>query len=138
MSDDTLDDAGLSLDERKHLRTKPYNQDEDRAKNGKERTSSGFLFIKAELILVKWFAMVIWVFMSSADLSRTVSQKGTRIWFCSPTQVATMDHISLHSTSVAIYGYLRGCGERQCTASDTHGSLEASLLVAFYLSSDIA
>lgn len=44
--------------------------------------------------------------MSSADLSSTVSQNGTRSCFSLARQVPTMDHISLHSTSVAIYGYL--------------------------------
>jgi hypothetical protein len=69
-------------------------------------TSVGFLFRKTALILAKCEAMVICIFMSSGLRSSTVSQKGVRIWSDELTQVSTIDHISLQSTSVATYGYL--------------------------------
>jgi soluble P-type ATPase len=64
-------------------------------------TSGAFLFKKTALILAKCEAMVICIFISSGLRSSTVSQKGARIWSDELTQVSTMDHISLQSTSVA-------------------------------------
>jgi hypothetical protein len=42
-----------------------------------EFTSAGFLPRKTALILAKWAAKAICVFISSGDLSKTVSQNGT-------------------------------------------------------------
>lgn len=71
------------------------------------QTSAGFLVRKTALILAKCVAITISVFMSSADLSSTVSQKGTMSCSVLLKHVSTMDHISLHRISVATYGYLR-------------------------------
>lgn len=65
------------------------------------------MFKNTALILAKCDAIVICIFMSSADLSRTVSQKGERMCSDELRQVSTIAHISLQSTSVATYGYLK-------------------------------
>ena len=50
--------------------------------------------------------MTIWVFISSGDLSRTVSQNGVNNRSELLRHASTMDQISLHRTSVETYGYL--------------------------------
>jgi len=72
----------------------------------RKRTSAGFFPKNTEFTLVKWEASTIWVFISSAERSRTVSQNGTRSWLECLTQVSMIDQISLHRTSVATWGYL--------------------------------
>ena len=62
----------------------------------------------ATFTFAKCVAIITWLRISSGDWSRTVSQKGTRSWSSWCAQVSTMDHISLHKTSVATYGYLQG------------------------------
>lgn len=69
-------------------------------------TSCGFLDKNVELIFVKCAAIAICVFISSGGRSSTVSQNGTRSSSARATHVSTMLQISLHSTSVATYGYL--------------------------------
>ncbi len=64
-------------------------------------TSAGFLLRHATFAFVKWAAIITWLFISSGDLSRTVSQNGTSNWSWLPMHVSTTDHISLHKTSVA-------------------------------------
>ena len=64
-------------------------------------TSAGFLLKKTALILAKWVAIAICVFISSAVLSRTVSQNGVKIWSDESIHVSTIDQISLQRTSVA-------------------------------------
>lgn len=45
---------------------------------------------------------------SSGRFSSTVSQNGVRSCSDREIQVSTIDHISLHRTSVAMYEYLHG------------------------------
>lgn len=96
-----FDNGWLSLDEGEHLGSAAFARQPSMDRGRKGFTSTGFLLRNTELILAKCEAMIVCVFISSGDLSRTVSQKGTRSCWCSFTQVSTMDHISLHSTSVA-------------------------------------
>jgi hypothetical protein len=93
------------LDEGQHLSTK-LGIREVTDERRQQFTSAGFLFKKTALILAKCEAIAICVFISSGDLSSTVSQNGPRIWSDELTQVSTIDHISLQRTSVATYGYL--------------------------------
>jgi len=100
--------------------------------------------MNTELIFAKCDAIVIWVFISSGDLSRTISQQGTRSCFCSLIQVSTIDHISLHKTSVAICGYLKPEMSmalrpviQECRRI-TKYALELTLFLALYLPSHIS
>jgi hypothetical protein len=102
--EDALDDKRLRLDKFEHLR--PFVRDAIARNASRGRTSAGFLPRNTALILAKWEAMTIWVFISSGDMSSIVSQKGANSWLEWLTHVSTMDHISLQSTSVATYGYL--------------------------------
>ena len=77
------------------------------------------------------------IFMSSGERSRTVSQNAVRRLFEGERQVSTMDHISLHNTSVATYGYLKIEGKftEESRASNGSDVLESTLLLPFYLAS---
>ena len=59
------------------------------------------------MIFANCEAITICVFMSSGERSSTVSQNVARRLFEGEIHVSTIDHISLHSTSVATYGYLK-------------------------------
>lgn len=102
----SFDHCRLRLDERKHLGMGFKLRCNMCMKEHDVFTSSGFLLRKTALIFAKCDAMIIWVFMSSGGLSRTVSQNGINNFPELLRHVSTMVHISLHSTSVATYGYL--------------------------------
>lgn len=102
----SFDDIRLRLYKRKHLINHEQNRAEGTPENPEKPTFSGHLRMKPKLILTKWEAMTMRVFISSGDLSRTNSQKGARTTSALPTHVADMDQMSLQRTSVATYGYL--------------------------------
>ena len=90
---------------------------------------------------MKWEASTIWVFISSAGRSRTVSQKGTRSWLECLTQVSMIDQISLHRTSVATWGYLPPIRQTlRGTVGQGWGKwtqLETAVLLSVYLASHV-
>ena len=135
MPEKTFYDVGLRLNESEHL----AKAEDKKPQKNPAHTSAGFFVMNTELIFAKCDAIVIWVFISSGDLSRTVSQQGTRSCFCSLIHVSTIDHISLHKTSVAICGYLKremSMALRpiiQKYISITEYALEPTLFLTLYL-----
>jgi hypothetical protein len=77
MSKDSFHYRRLRLDEGEHLVMKFIASIRPDVRIENVRTSAGFLLKKTALILAKWEAMTICVFISSDDLSKTVSQNGT-------------------------------------------------------------
>ena len=85
--------------------------------------------------------MAIWVFISSGDLSSTVSQNGVNSRSELFMHASTMDHISLHKTSVETYGYLGSAvTDESLNLIDRkqHDVLESSHVLPLYLTRNIA
>ena len=106
---EAVDDVRLTLYEGEHLRQGAVFISARGARaQGVRFTSAGFLLRNTAFTLAKYEARAIFVgsLYSSGGFSRTVSQKGVRSWSDRVMQVSTIHHKSLHSTSVAINGYL--------------------------------
>lgn len=137
MTENAVNNIGLKLDEGKHL-DKRFISGKTLNEKHEAITSAGFLLRKTAFILAKWDAMTIWVFISSGDLSRTVSQNGDNNRSELVRHASGMVHISLQRTSVDTYGYL-GKTNGISTPQDRRSRdvLESALVLALYLTGDI-